>query len=115
MSVNVETEKQITLNTRLEEIGWGIFLLMIGALWLVPDATVPQGTWVVGAGLIMIGVNVVRHVNGIRMNTFSTILGVLALMAGIGDILGLRLPLFPIVLVLIGALILFKPFFARTA
>jgi hypothetical protein len=115
MTEHVETERQGTLNKRLEDIGWGLFLMMIGVLWLVPDATVPQGTWVIGAGLIMIGVNAVRHKKGIRVNGFSTSLGVLALAAGLASISGIRLPLFPIVLVAIGAMILLKPFFTRTA
>jgi hypothetical protein len=115
MTVHVETERQGTLNKRLEDIGWGLFLILIGVLWLVPDATVPQRTWVIGAGLIMIGINVVRVMNGIRMNAFSTSLGVLTLAAGLASIYGTRLPLFPIVLVAIGTMILWKPFFARTA
>jgi hypothetical protein len=46
------------LDRRLEGIGWALFLIMIGGLGLVPS--VPQGTWLVGTGLIMLGLNVAR-------------------------------------------------------
>ena len=53
-----------TLGQRLERIGWALFLIMIGGLALLPDGWVPEGTWLVGTGLIMIGLNVVRHLQG---------------------------------------------------
>ena len=35
---------------RLDQIGWGIFLVMIGTIWLVP--AVPPGTWLIGTGIL---------------------------------------------------------------
>jgi len=99
------------LNKRLESIGWGLFLIMIGGIWLVPDEQVPEGTWLIGAGLIMLGLNLARYLNGIRMSGFTIVLGILALASGLGDLAGVDLPLFPILLILIGASILLKPVF----
>jgi hypothetical protein len=45
------------LDKRFEWIGWGLFLIMLGGLALVPNHLVPQGTWLVGTGLIMLGLN----------------------------------------------------------
>ena len=28
---------------------------MLGGLWLVPDQWIPEGSWLIGAGLIMLG------------------------------------------------------------
>jgi hypothetical protein len=98
-----------SLNKRLDEIGWALFLIMIGGLWLLPAGKVPEGTWLVGAGLIMLGVNGVRYSNGIKVSSFTVILGVLALAGGLADFLGVKLPLFPILLILIGASIILKP------
>ena len=42
-------------------------------------------------------------------------LGVLALVAGLGAITGIRLPLFPICLVIIGAMLILKPLVTRHA
>jgi hypothetical protein len=94
------------LDRRLEGIGWALFLIMIGGSGLI--RTVPQGAWLVGTGLIMLGLNVARHVNGIRMSHSTVVLGILALLLGIGGMIGFDLPLFPALLVLIGADMLFK-------
>ena len=97
------------LNKRLEAIGWGLFLIMLGGIWLVPDERVPQGIWLIGAGLIMLGINGVRYLNGIKMSGFTSVLSILALAAGLSGLFGVKLPLFAILLVLIGASIILKP------
>ncbi len=94
------------LDTRLEQVSWGLFLIMLGGLALIPN--VPGGTWLIGAGLIMLGLNVVRQMNGIPMHTFSLGLGVLALLLGVTSLTGVNLPLFPLLLILIGAHIVYK-------
>lgn len=110
---DVQTAEKHELNKRLETIGWALFLIMIGGLGLVPAAQVPGGAWLIGVGLIMLGLNAARYLNGINMSGFSTFLGILALLSGLGDFLGLQLPLFPILLILIGANLLLKPLFER--
>jgi hypothetical protein len=57
----------------------------------------------------MLGINAIRHRNGITMSGFSLVAGALALFAGLGAFFGLELPLFGIALILIGACILLKP------
>jgi hypothetical protein len=99
------------LSKRLEAIGWALFLIMIGGIWLVPNERVPQGAWLIGAGLIMLGLNVARHLSGIKISGFSIVLGLLALILGVSGFLGARLPFFPILLILIGAGIVLKRLF----
>ncbi len=101
------------LNKRLEDISWGAFLVLLGGLWLVPDRWVPEGAWLIGAGIIMLGLNLMRQLNGIRMSGFTLFLGAIALFSGIADILHVDLPLMPILLILIGANILLKPYFEK--
>ncbi len=81
---------------------------MIGCIWLVPKEWIPEGTWLLGTGLLLLALNAVRYSNGIAMNGFTAVLGVLALAAGVGDLFGLRLPLFAICLIVLGASILIK-------
>ncbi len=90
------------LNKRLEAIGWGLFFIMIGGLWLVPGEVLPEGTWLIGVGVIMLGLNLARYLNQIKMSWFTIVLGVLALAAGLGDYIGVELPLIPILIVLVG-------------
>ena len=108
------SKRKTALNKRLEDIGWGLFLIMIGVIWLVPNAQVPQGIWLIGAAAIMLGLNAVRYLNGIKMNGFTIALGLLALAAGLGSLFGLKLPIFAILLILVGASIILKPLFDRS-
>ena len=100
-----------TALSRLDDIGWGIFLIMIGTIWLVPS--VPQGTWLVGTGMLLISLNAIRYALGAAWSGFSTILGVLALSAGLSDMFGIRMPLFAICLVGVGAAMILRPFVAH--
>lgn len=110
---NTDTSEKPALNRRLERIGWGLFLIMIGGIGLVPDEQIPEGTWLIGVGLIMLGLNAARSLNGVPMSGFTIVLGFLALASGIGDLLGIDLPIFAILLILIGANLLLRPLFDR--
>lgn len=101
------------LNKRLETIGWALFLIMLGGVGLIPNEVVPEGTWLIGVGMIMLGLNGSRYFYGIRMSSGTIFLGVLALIAGIGDLLGLNLPIVAVVLILIGLSELSKAFFEK--
>ena len=82
---------------------------MIGGLWLIPDERVPEGTWLIGTGLIILGLVGIRFLYGIKISGFWVVLGILALAFGISDFLGLDLPVFAILLILVGASIILKP------
>jgi hypothetical protein len=103
-----EDVEKMALKRRLDGIGWALFLIMIGGLWLMPEGTVPEGTWLIGVGLIMLGVSAVRSLNGIEVSWFTVVLGVIALASGMSDFFGVNLPWFPILLVLIGASIILE-------
>ena len=74
------------LNKRLETISWGLFLIMLGGFALVKG--VHEGTWLIGAGVIMLGLNAVRLAVGIRISWFTIVLGTIALLSGIGSVYG---------------------------
>ena len=105
----VHDESKEALNKRLEAIGWGLFLIIIGALWLIPDERVPDGTWLIAAGVIMLGVNAVRYLNGIKMSWSSLLLGILAVLFGVGEFVGLDLPFVAILLIVFGAGVILRP------
>ena len=88
---------------RLDEIALALVLVMTGALWLAPRAMFPEGTWLVGVGLIVLGLNAARRVRGVRTSGFGLVVGLVALAAGIGRIVGQDLPIVPVLLLVLGA------------
>jgi hypothetical protein len=105
--------QKMHLNKRLEAIAWGLFLIMIGGLWLLPDETVPEGTWLLGVGIIMLGLNSARRLYGIKMSGFTIFLGIVASIIGIGALFGVDLPIFPILIILWGLSVVLEPFLKK--
>lgn len=99
------------LNIRLEEIGWALFLIMIGALWLMPTEIVPSHAWLIGAGVIMLGVNFARFVAGIKMSGFTVFLGIIALVAGFAGFFAVDLPIFAAIFIVLGFSLLMRAVF----
>jgi hypothetical protein len=106
----VDPEKA-TLNKRLETVFWGLFLIMLGGWALIPSETVPKGAWSVAVGLLLLGLNAVRYFNKIRMSGFTTVLGILAILGGIGDMLGWAELNGAMMLIILGAYLILKPWF----
>lgn len=98
----VEDPKKKALLDKINGIGFALFILMIGGLLLVPEGTLPESTWLIGVGLIMIGGNVARRLNGIGLCHCTGVVGVLLLIAGIVGLFGIEFPVFPILLVIVG-------------
>lgn len=101
------------LNKRLETIGWGLFLIMLGGFALVPHALVSPGVWSIGVGLIMLGLNVTRYFYGIKMSGFTTLLGILSLFGGIAQLLGFDALEGALFFIILGAYLIFKPWFDK--
>ncbi len=106
----VSVSNSTVVAARLDQIGWGVFLAMIGVIWLLP--AVPQGTWLVGTGVLLLLLNVIRVRMGIAWSGISVTLGVLALAAGVGALTGVELPLFAICLLVAGAALIVQPLFS---
>jgi hypothetical protein len=112
--VDTTPDSQKAVSRRLDELAWALFLILIGAIWLLPAGTVPEGAWLVGAGIILLGINAVRSLKGIKMSGFAIVLGVVALVAGLGHLAGVKVPVFAILFILIGASIILRQLVAKT-
>lgn len=99
------------LNKRLETIAWGLFLIMLGGFMYVPETTLKKGAWSIGVGLIMIGLNAVRYTYKIRMSGFTTVLGILALVIGVLQVIGIMAFEGAVLLIILGAYLILKPWF----
>ena len=106
-------QRKRSLDKRLATLFWPLLLILIGALWLFPANRVPGGTWLVGIGLILLGLNLARVVNGIPARLMPTVLGVVALAAGLAQFAGAELPLVPLSFIAIGTSIALELLHAR--
>ena len=98
---------------KIDATAWGLLLLMTGILMLLPRHTVPEGGWLLLAGLILLGASAVRYATHLKVSAFVIALGLLAVAAGASAIAGLDLPLFAAFLVLLGASIVVRSWVAR--
>ena len=105
----VINEEKAALNKRLETVGWGCFLIMLGGFMFVPETTVARGFWSIGVGVIMLGLNVARYFYGIKLSGFTTFLGVVSLIGGVLQLLGLHALEGAILLIILGAYLFVKP------
>lgn len=81
---------------------------MTGGLWLAPHGWIQEGTWLAGAGLILLGLNAARYLNGLSMQGFGIVAGIAALIGGVGRILGRNFLFIPILLIAWGAAMIIK-------
>lgn len=88
------------LDHRLDVLGWGVFFLMTGVLLLIPG--LPEGSWLIGLGILLLGLAGVRVALGLAFEWFGVILGSSALLAGFGAMAGLDIPVFAFFLVACG-------------
>ena len=102
-----ETEEKV-LAKRSETLGWALFLIMTGGLFLIPSHLVPPGTWLIGIGLIMLGLNAYGYSRGLKVNNFTIFLGVLALGFGLSSFLDVNIPIIPLLLIFLGAKIIYS-------
>jgi hypothetical protein len=109
----VQDPDKAALNKRLEAIGWGLFLVMLGGFILVPGDQFPKGWWSIGIGVIMLGLNVARYFYQIRMSGFTTFLGIISIISGGLQLAGMDMLEGAIFLIILGAYILIKPWFDK--
>ncbi len=95
------------LNERYETFAWGIFFILVGVIIFIPGDQSDE--LVVGIGIILLGLNLIRYIYKIPINIVTIILGMIALVLGIIPLLRrvlnfpkLEIDLFPILLVIIG-------------
>jgi hypothetical protein len=99
-----------TINRNYDAIAWGAIFIWWGITELFKF--LPDGIGAIGIGLVLLGVNAARSRNNIPVNKFSSTLGILALvwggleLAGVVLSLPFEIPVFAIVLIVLGVIIL---------
>jgi hypothetical protein len=99
-------------NGNLERLAWGAFFIWWGITELFQF--LPKGTGALGFGLILIGLNAARALNGLPTSGFSITLGILALVLGVLELAGVllslpfELPVFAVLLIVLGVIVLVR-------
>lgn len=108
----MENTQTQTLNRDVGPIVWGALLIWWGISEL--PGFLPHGAGVLGVGLILLGLNGVRLLNGARAKSLSVTLGILALLLGSLQLarsmiaLPFELPIFAILLIALGLILLVR-------
>jgi len=90
----------------LTSLAWGLFFVLIGLSWAVSNVVDVVPYVALGAGIILIGLNVARTGLGMHLSKFSLFIGIVALVFGGAALMDYRLPLFETIIVLIGLFII---------
>ena len=112
-------ENTRTSDRNLETVAWGALFIWWGITELVPG--LPHGTGAIGIGLIWLSLNVARSLKGVPTSGLTTTLGILALVLGGLELassvmhLSFELPIFAILLVVLGAIMLARELLAARA
>ncbi len=99
-------------NRNFERLAWGAFFIWWGITELYHF--LPQGTGAIGFGLILLGLNAARSLNGVPTSGFTITLGILALVLGMLELAGVLLslpfemPIFAILLIVLGVIVLVR-------
>lgn len=102
-----------TLDRRLETIVWGALFLWWGLRWW-PLISLPNGTGLLGTGLIILGLNAARSLKSIPTKRGTTIFGLLSLVFGglllASEVLHVQfeLPIFEILLIVLGVILFLR-------
>ncbi len=86
----------------LNDLGWGVLLVAVGVVWLIPSGRLPSGTWMIVAGIVVLLFSAARVIHKLPVSWFSLAVGILALIAGIGTAINVHIPIFPIGMIVIG-------------
>ena len=106
-------------NRTFEGLAWGAFFIWWGITELYPS--LPSGTWALGFGVIMLALNAARSLNGLPTSGFTITVGVLALLWGGLEMAGLflnlpyEIPIFAIVLIVLGVILLARNLVGKEA
>ncbi len=101
-----------TLNHKLETVAWAAFFIWWGITELFQ--ALPPGIGALGIGAILLGLNAARRQYGLAASGFTITLGVLALVLGGLELTGallhlpFELPVFAILLIVLGVTILVR-------
>jgi hypothetical protein len=88
-------------------VSWGLFIVVIGVALALQQlrGMDPWSIIALGLGVILVGMNLARRAMGERFGKFSFIVGIVAILIGLGAFIPAPIPLLPAVIILVGLFI----------
>lgn len=90
---------------QIDSATWAVFFIWVGVVML---GGLPWDWFLVGVGILILGAQMLRRQWNLKIDTFGVVIGLIILAAGMWDLLSLPLPLMPIILIALGAYLLWK-------
>jgi hypothetical protein len=98
------------IRLRVNAAAWGSFFIWVGSSIF---ANIRWGWFLVGIGAIVLVAQVALRIAGEKLDGPWLICGAVFLAAGIWEILGLKWPLAPLLIIFLGVGVLWQAFFSR--
>ena len=93
----------LVVTQKLDAAAWGLFFVWVGVALI---ANVSWGLGLLGAGVITLGAQLGRKYFGLAVEPFWIVVGVLFVLGGVWELLGVRFSLVPVVLIVAGVALL---------
>jgi len=103
----VEQNQYLKKKKLIENLSWAAFLLVV-ASFLLFRGSMPDGIWYIALGIILILMNLGKSLLNISLSLLTFGGGVILLLVGVSDYLGVDVSLGPIVIIVIAILIAFR-------
>jgi uncharacterized membrane protein len=96
-----------SLDRQFQSVAWGVLFILFGSLSLIPGEQ--NDVFVLGVGLILLGLNAARYVRRLPLNAVTLVLGLMAFAVGAAalgarllDLPRVTLDLWPLLLIALG-------------
>jgi hypothetical protein len=99
----LQTAERRDLAHKLDAAGWGLFFIWIGIAFLADFGT---SVGLLGVGIIILGEQAARYYFNLKLQGFWVVVGVCFLVGGLWELVAVKLPLVPILLIVAGLAIL---------
>lgn len=93
------------LEQKLAAVGWGLFLIWVGAGFLF---NIGWGAGLIGVGIITLGMQAIRSASGLPLEGFWLVVGAMFLLGGIAETFALNLPVVPLVVLAVGIIVIWS-------
>lgn len=102
-----ERMEKTNRNKVFDGIAWGAFIILVGVGWLASSLYEVSTTIYIalGAGIILIALNIARWQTHISISKFSLFIGLIALALSGPGLVGFEMPFIPTLIALIGLFI----------